>query len=58
MQVGIIFGPLPYCRNVILFLNMVFGVPHLATYISLFSYEPGLGATGIDPGMTFYIIFI
>ena len=30
-----------------------FGVPHLATYISLFSYEPELSGTGIDPGMTF-----
>ena len=28
---------------------------YLATYISFFSllYEPGLGVTGIDPGMTF-----
>ena len=30
-------------------------MPHLAPYISLFSllYKPGLGVTGIDPGMTF-----
>jgi hypothetical protein len=27
-----------------------FGVPHLATYLSLFSIEPELG-TEIDPGM-------
>ena len=34
---------------------MFFGVPHLATCISFFSllYEPGLGVSGIDPGMTF-----
>ena len=32
-----------------------FGVPLLATYISFFSLliKPGLGGTGIDPGMTF-----
>ena len=40
------------------FFKCFFGVPHLATYILLFSYEPGLGGTGIDPGMTYYIISI
>ena len=37
------------------FFKYFFGVPHLATYISLFSllYERGLGVTGINPGMTF-----
>ena len=34
---------------------MIFGVPHLATYIIFISvlYEPGLGFT-IDPGMTLH----
>ena len=35
------------------FLKCFFGVPLLATYVSFFLNKPGLGGTGIDPGMTF-----
>ena len=40
-------------RFKILFFKCFWCVPFGYLYFSLFSYEPGLGATGIDPGMTF-----
>ncbi len=35
------------------FFNVFFGVPHLATYISLFSVNQDWVFTGINPGMAF-----
>ena len=35
------------------FFNVFFGVPHLATYISVFSLNQDWVLSGIDPGMAF-----